>query len=46
MTPIRSVDDTEIGNGSRGPVTEELQQQFFDLVDGELDGYGEWFRYV
>ena len=46
VTPIRSVDDTEIGTGSRGPVTEELQQQFFDLVDGELDGYGEWFRYV
>ncbi|PSQ34356.1 branched-chain amino acid transaminase [Halobacteriales archaeon QS_9_70_65] len=46
VTPIRSVDDTEIGNGSRGPVTEELQQQFFDLVDGELGGYDEWFRYV
>ena len=46
VTPIRSVDDTEIGTGSRGPVTEELQQQFFDLVDGELGGYGEWFKYV
>ncbi|PSP80767.1 branched-chain amino acid transaminase [Halobacteriales archaeon QS_4_69_225] len=46
VTPIRSVDDTEIGNGSRGPVTEELQQQFFDLIDGELGGYDEWFRYV
>ena len=46
VTPIRSVDDTEVGNGTRGPVTEELQQQFFDLVDGELGGYDEWFRYV
>ncbi|MEF8808978.1 aminotransferase class IV, partial [Natronomonas sp.] len=46
VTPIRSVDDTEIGNGSRGPVTEEIQQQFFDLVNGELGGYEDWFHYV
>ena len=46
VTPIRSVDDTEVGNGSRGPVTEEIQQQFFDLVAGELGGYDEWFDYV
>ena len=46
VTPIRSVDDTEVGNGSRGSVTEEIQQQFFDLVAGELGGYDEWFDYV
>jgi branched-chain amino acid aminotransferase len=43
VTPIRSVDDTEIGNGNRGPITEEIQQQFFDLVAGELGGYEKWF---
>jgi branched-chain amino acid aminotransferase len=46
VTPIRSVDDTEVGNGERGPVTGELQQQFFDLVAGELEGYDDWFKYV
>jgi branched-chain amino acid aminotransferase len=46
VTPIRSVDDTEIGNGNRGPITEELQQQFFDLIDGELGGYDGWFTPV
>ena len=46
VTPIRSVDDTEIGTGSRGPVTEEIQQQFFDLVEGRLEGYGDWFLEV
>jgi branched-chain amino acid aminotransferase len=46
VTPIRSVDDTEIGDGSRGPVTEELQQAFFDLVARDTDAHDEWFTYV
>ena len=46
VTPIRSIDDTEIGNGSRGPITREIQQHFFDLVEGQLGGYDEWFDYV
>jgi branched-chain amino acid aminotransferase len=46
VTPIRSVDDNEIGAGTKGPVTDEIQQQFFDLVEGRLDGYDDWFTYV
>jgi len=46
VTPIRSVDGTEIGPGTKGPVTDELQTQFFDLVEGKLDGYDDWFTYV
>ncbi len=46
VTPIRSVDDNEIGSGSRGPVTEEIQSTFFDVVEGRADGYEEWFTYV
>lgn len=46
VTPIRRVDNVEIGSGTRGPVTEELQQAYFDLVAGELDGYDDWFTYV
>ena len=46
VTPIRTVDDTEVGTGGRGPVTREIQQRFFDLVEGDLDGYDEWFSYV
>jgi len=42
--PIRKVDNVEIGDGGRGPVTEELQTAFFDLVEaGERE---EWFHYV
>jgi branched-chain amino acid aminotransferase len=46
VTPIRSVDDNTIGAGTKGPVTDEIQTEFFDLVEGELDGYDDWFTYV
>jgi len=46
VTPIRSVDDNVIGEGTKGPVTDEIQQQFFDLVEGRLDEYDDWFTYV
>ena len=42
VTPIRSVDDREIGPGSRGPVTEEIQAAFFEVTAGERDGYDDW----
>ncbi|WP_254545480.1 branched-chain amino acid transaminase [Halomarina pelagica] len=46
VTPIRTVDDNAIGEGTRGPVTEELQSVFFDLVERRVDDHDEWFRYV
>jgi len=46
VTPIRQVDNVEIGNGSRGPVTEELQQAFFDLVEHRAGDHDDWFTDV
>ncbi|GAA0664664.1 branched-chain amino acid transaminase [Natronoarchaeum mannanilyticum] len=46
VTPIRQVDNVEIGSGTRGPVTEEIQQRFFDLVEDPGDEYADWFTYV
>ena len=46
VTPIRSVDDTEIGNGSRGPVTEDLQEAFFEVIERRTDDHDEWFTYL
>ena len=46
VTPIRSVDDNVIGEGTKGPVTDEIQTEFFDLVEGRLEGYNDWFTYV
>jgi len=44
VTPIRSVDDNEIGTGTKGPVTDDVQTAFFDLVEsGDRE---EWFRYL
>ena len=46
VTPVRSVDRIQIGNGRRGPVTTQVQQRFLDLVKGVgEDPYG-WLTYV
>lgn len=40
ITPIRSVDKYQIGKGSRGPITAELQDAFFDVVKRGKDPHG------
>ncbi|PSQ82060.1 MAG: branched chain amino acid aminotransferase [Bacteroidetes bacterium QS_8_68_15] len=40
ITPIRSVDHYEVGEGTRGPVTAELQEAFFDVVEQGHDPHG------
>jgi branched-chain amino acid aminotransferase len=46
VTPIRKVDNVVIGSGTRGPVTEEIQSAFFDLVERRTDAHDDWFTYV
>jgi branched-chain amino acid aminotransferase len=46
VTPIRSVDDNQIGSGTKGPVTDEIQTTFFDILDGAPAEYDGWFRSV
>ena len=46
VTPIRELDGRSIGDGRRGPITEQLQTRFFDLVHGRLDEYAEWLSLV
>jgi branched-chain amino acid aminotransferase len=46
VTPIRSVDRVKVGRGRRGPITEAIQQRFFQVVKGEVpDPYG-WLQPV
>ena len=45
LTPIRSVDKYTIGAGRRGPITEELQNAFFDVVKRGEDPHG-WLTSV
>lgn len=46
VTPIRECDRRAIGTGTRGPITEKLQSQYFDLVHGKLAGYENWLATV
>jgi len=43
VTPVRSVDDHELGVG---PVTLELQREYLDTVRGAKDRWGHWLDYV
>jgi branched-chain amino acid aminotransferase len=43
VTPLRSVDDHEIG---AGPITLELQQTYWDVVRGKADRYADWLDFV
>ena len=45
VTPIRQVDNVDISDGC-GPVTEALQDEYFDLVEGRLDRYDDWFTFA
>ena len=46
VTPIRELDNRTIGSGMRGPITTEIQKDYFALVKGELDGYDSWLDYI
>ena len=46
VTPIRELDRIEIGAGSRGPITEKIQNAFFDIVNGRNPKYAHWLTKV
>ena len=46
VTPIRELDNRQIGSGKRGPITEKLQKRYFDCVEGKLSEYQNWLSYV
>lgn len=40
VTPVASIDEREIGG--RGPVTQALQERFFEMVVGKHPEYSDW----
>ncbi|MDZ7315082.1 MAG: branched-chain amino acid transaminase [candidate division KSB1 bacterium] len=46
ITPVRSVDRIVIGSGSRGPITEKIQQRFFEYACGEREDRYGWHDYI
>jgi branched-chain amino acid aminotransferase len=45
ITPIRSVDKIQVGDGKPGPITRHLQKVFFDVVRNANDKY-HWLNFV
>jgi branched-chain amino acid aminotransferase len=46
VTPIRSVDRIVIGEGHRGPITEQIQRRYFQVVNGETIDEFNWLTLV
>lgn len=46
VTPIREVDNRVIGEGKPGPITQKIQQVFFDIVRGNNERYKHWLTYL
>ena len=46
VTPIRSVDGLEVGNGRRGPVTERIQTRYLELANGAGPDPWGWVTYL
>lgn len=46
VTPISFIDDIQIGEGRRGPVTKEFQAKFFDIVEGRAEDKHGWLTLV
>ena len=44
ITPVRSVDRTEVGTGTRGEITRQLQESFFGLFNGTTDDRWGWLE--
>ncbi|MCE9613564.1 MAG: branched-chain amino acid transaminase [Lentisphaerae bacterium] len=46
ITPVSHIDNIEIGNGKRGPITERVQAEFFKIVNGKVPDRFNWFTMV
>src|SRR5438477_11942363 len=46
ITPIRSIDRITIGNGKRGPIAEQLQKEFFGVINGTREDKYGWLSHI
>jgi branched-chain amino acid aminotransferase len=46
ITPVREVDNRQVGNGKPGNVTRFVQEAYYKAVRGEEPKYAEWLTYV
>ena len=46
VTPVRSVDGIDVGNGGRGLITKQVQDMFFGLFNGTTEDKWNWLTPV
>lgn len=46
VTPIRSIDKIIVGNGSAGPITRKIQEEFFAITSGKKSDRHNWLTPV
>jgi len=46
VTPLRSIDRIKIGAGRRGPITKQLQEEFFAIIGGSRPDRHNWLTPV
>jgi branched-chain amino acid aminotransferase len=46
LVPVCEIDDRQVGEGGRGPLTKELQDRFFDVAHGRVSKYEQWNEHV
>ena len=46
VTPVRSIDRLQVGEGRRGPITKEAQDRFFAITSGEVPDRHAWLTPV
>ena len=46
LVPVSELDDHTIGEGSCGPITQEIQGVFVDALHGRVDRYRDWVDVV
>ena len=46
VTPIRELDNRMIGSGKRGPISEKLQDMFFECATGRSARHADWLTHV
>ncbi|MCY1045773.1 branched-chain amino acid transaminase [Corallococcus sp. bb12-1] len=46
ITPVREVDNRQVGEGKPGPIGTFVQDAYFKVVRGQDDRYADWLTYV
>jgi len=46
LTPVRALDDKDIGAGKPGHITMKLQKAFMDILHGKNSKYEKWLEYI